>query len=1344
MRRSTMGKMGGGAMVVAALLSGAHLLAPEATASFEQTLAHVTTRRDLVVEDARLHTVEPTGWLPLERFRTIPGEDVPFVSEREWRHCARGRTTSGMLPTRIDRVTILPDSIRVNDALALRLEDGHLPEAHREGAEPIEPLIELLDRLAHEQEDVKEALSTRSEGESGTCVLPDGFTGELLLIIDAAVPSSTIRRVLDTAAESRFERAHLLVDAPPGAEAAAVQARQGEETTAQSSAERDGEDGDYSLPLDLADVVNLQRDVQAKLLPLESESRTMLSTSGMVVVPPVDGEAPRTFGAAYQHLAGRGVPVFVTADSILHLLRTAFVTFLVRTEAEVMLPALEAFVPSVLDETLARARDNSASPRIQDAAIRAASYLAVARRLLDPAWAIPADLPEEEILAEVALIQAHEGLERSPTRGMGLPTSPCEVMVGRTVEGERGLCEDYTRYTPRGYYDGSWVGRRSSGEHWRLQRYFQAYTWLSAIPFRADHPGEVLQAAILAEAIRDASLEESTTLESWQRLVEAVTLVAGPSPAVGIEDYLAGLTVVGGVAGLEQPDGLDGFVMQLAAAAEARQSDSSFVPADRPWRTDAADLRLFPRAFPLDARILWQLSGERVGPDLTTRQPRADVLAGFAASNMLQLAADPTRICDEPVKLHFVRQHVCDHQCLDPADEQQRERCRQGTCRLLPSGLDVVAALGSPAARTQLAPHGRYCGFAPRLDALSRGVSGIDPRDVDLATGWLLALRSLVDPRSESRPEWMTTEAWQHRTADTALTSWVLMRHDALTYQQGRAIHIDRDLDRGIAAIIDEPTVEPPPPPPEVFGFVEPVPDLYRETARLVRVMGQRSLQLGAEPCPEWQALAMLLDALAGVADRELEGLPHTPAEVELIASMDERFARISGSMLDRTEKTMVRSRIGFSLSARDLADPVVVTDVFHSHRLGEVLQVASGPLQWMVVAHELPSGEIGAAVGPVYSYTEMAWSAGERLTDDAWRRLVREGEFEPATWAGVYRSATEPPPGWSPLSRDLAVVTVAWTDLGHPAIHGLSEKMVPPNDAAVGVSPLKVCPRLETCATWEFEDLEALEAAIDHLSSTYGFPPDAVVRVTVGGVWDDDLPLVSAVRRGIGNGCLDCEVVAVGPAKGLGLRQGPADVQAVGPAVGRTRFLPGSTLPVVTLDLVEKRDEAKTRTARYGSSVGDLLADGSNLAANLDASLASSDGIRVARRGDDSTLRTAGVQDPRPEGRVELGEPRFEGMALDRPERFIRTLRRKKGQIRACYEMRLRELPDLEGEVAISWTTDPAGDVTSVSVTGEGVEDEELLGCMERRVRRWRFPEGEEVVGVEVTADLAVVEVES
>jgi hypothetical protein len=69
-------------------------------------------------------------------------------------------------------------------------------------------------------------------------------------------------------------------------------------------------------------------------------------------------------------------------------------------------------------------------------------------------------------------------------------------------------------------------------------------------------------------------------------------------------------------------------------------------------------------------------------------------------------------------------------------------------------------------------------------------------------------------------------------------------------------------------------------------------------------------------------------------------------------------------------------------------------------------------------------------------------------------------------------------------------------------------------------------------------------------------------------------------------------------------------------------------------------------------------------------------------------------------------------------------VVKRYAGQLQYCYESRLKAVPNLQGRIEIGWSVFD-GQVSGVYVVSNSTGDSELAGCIEKKIRRWRFPAG-------------------
>jgi hypothetical protein len=65
-------------------------------------------------------------------------------------------------------------------------------------------------------------------------------------------------------------------------------------------------------------------------------------------------------------------------------------------------------------------------------------------------------------------------------------------------------------------------------------------------------------------------------------------------------------------------------------------------------------------------------------------------------------------------------------------------------------------------------------------------------------------------------------------------------------------------------------------------------------------------------------------------------------------------------------------------------------------------------------------------------------------------------------------------------------------------------------------------------------------------------------------------------------------------------------------------------------------------------------------------------------------------------------------------------------GEVRACYERRLKMNPLLQGDLDLAISISTAGKVTGIGVNSDSIRDAEMLDCVRRAIRRWTFPKPE------------------
>ena len=160
------------------------------------------------------------------------------------------------------------------------------------------------------------------------------------------------------------------------------------------------------------------------------------------------------------------------------------------------------------------------------------------------------------------------------------------------------------------------------------------------------------------------------------------------------------------------------------------------------------------------------------------------------------------------------------------------------------------------------------------------------------------------------------------------------------------------------------------------------------------------------------------------------------------------------------------------------------------------------------------------------------------------------------------------------------------------------------------------------------------------------------------------------------------------------------------------------------------------------GFAVDDPFADSDFVGQDLDKALAGVSGVEVASaakldvrgdgggsvdaatigdlgKGEGGSASVGGNVGVQVEGNIELGTADLMG---DGDEDAVRKVGRKyKGQIKYCYDKRLKENPNLGGRVEIEFSIG-RGRVLSATVFGNTTGDSALAECIKRKVKSWAF----------------------
>lgn len=311
----------------------------------------------------------------------------------------------------------------------------------------------------------------------------------------------------------------------------------------------------------------------------------------------------------------------------------------------------------------------------------------------------------------------------------------------------------------------------------------------------------------------------------------------------------------------------------------------------------------------------------------------------------------------------------------------------QGRRRMLPSGLDIPAAMGSGEAYAILQSMGEtgYRDYSLNMDRMKGYINSLDSGawTQNLYWAWLYSLKPLTTDTPAGYPSFMRSQAWARKQLNTYLGSWTELKHDTVLY----AKQVYAECGGGDERVDDR-------------GYVEPNPLLYARLASLAKMTreGLRSQGLlgdtDGESLSRMEELALQLKA---ISEKELNNTPLTDGEYQLI--------RAYGGSLEHFWLEALKDEGIDHRSAISDRPAALVTDVATDIAGGRVLQEATGAI-YDIYAVVPVDGKLRIAKGGVYSYYEFTSPLAGRLTDKEWHTRLDSGQSpDLPQWTGSFVS---------------------------------------------------------------------------------------------------------------------------------------------------------------------------------------------------------------------------------------------------------------------------------------------------------------------------------------------------
>jgi hypothetical protein len=663
----------------------------------------------------------------------------------------------------------------------------------------------------------------------------------------------------------------------------------------------------------------------------------------------------RSFSELYYRIYTKDLPVFVSADSMLHAWHRTYIGLLAETEEAILLPSLK----TVLKQTHAALGNNSiyaGDPLLGDGVHNADIFLGVALGLVDDPGAL-------SILGNEGVVTGHV------------------AAAVAAAETDRQIFEaprDMSQFIVRGHYE----------EVESLTGYFRAMMWLGRIDLRVtptnvnerdDSLRDLVTAMTLYFSLRDAGQGDA-----WQQMEDVIRTYVGPADSM-LLPQLGGLLEAAGIDSLADVVSRQDLIafqdMILEGELGAQDISSHLYPS--PLSSEQVTLprscTFFGQRFVLDSWVLGKMTYDDILWSGTPPYPEDELIDPAAPV--------PSRIMSNKV------------------------------IRRIPSGLDVAfAALGNDHTVPLIADridgvyepgtNGLYqftgrafrdgVPFQHNLAACRNVIDALeaDAWKENIYSGWLYALRALSEPTTDERyPEAMRTRAWALKTTETQLASWTQLRHDTILYAK--------------QSYTSGNTCEYP------YGFVEPQLLFYERLAEVVdfaadriaamSVTGSVSIarqydgntyyrtfnraDLQSNQIGHLRSFADTMELLGEMSRKELAQEPFTDEEEQFLERLIAVGCGFIGGWYPQLMYEPYNGRVDLF---EGFVDPLVAdvhTDAPDTSTgdPGMVLHQGVGYPHMMIMAVDNGSDR-RMYCGPVFSYYEFERPNGERMTDSEWR----------------------------------------------------------------------------------------------------------------------------------------------------------------------------------------------------------------------------------------------------------------------------------------------------------------------------------------------------------------------
>ncbi|QQS37887.1 MAG: DUF3160 domain-containing protein [Ignavibacteriales bacterium] len=504
---------------------------------------------------------------------------------------------------------------------------------------------------------------------------------------------------------------------------------------------------------------------------------------------------------------------------------------------------------------------------------------------------------------------------------------------------------DWSQFKPRGHYD--------SDMHPQLRKYFRTMMWLGR-----------MEIYLIAPPLGDPFCQPQTFEDIQRQIIDAVLISELFDVANAIPAYTEIENVIRFFVGDQDNVTLDNLFYLKSAVNISSCSQL----------LDSVTLGLFQDSLSQQSFAYQKIVSQ--------------ILAGTWSAN--------DSIVPASAFLLFGQRYVDDSYVTGSVVYDRIKYNGQNVCRLFPSTLDPMFALGNNAAAQLLTPELNAYHYSTNLATLRYLFDLYLPEywNATFYRQWLNAIRTLNPPDDRNNlPSFMQTAAFWQQKLNTQLASWTELRHDNLLYAKQSYTGV--------------PVCSYP------YSYVEPFPELYNVLID-IGTSGHTYFQtLNIDPQIQtgiiqyFSDLISISDTLKQISIKELNDTPLTNEEIIFLKDMLFESQTYTGVEYDGWYPKLLYQDQAYQyegLLGRDniVADIHTTPSDCEMNMIGWVKHVGTGPVDMGVFIAQLPGGEDCAFVGPMLSYRDYTTTNFLRLTDEEWKNQYLFSSLRP-DWVNIY-----------------------------------------------------------------------------------------------------------------------------------------------------------------------------------------------------------------------------------------------------------------------------------------------------------------------------------------------------